>query len=590
MDEFRKANLNKNTEQWKRQEMLERLQQQQNQLRQQVQYEQKNLEESIKDQERFDEVDEELLQKQEELNILMEELMDEELRELLDKLQELMEKNQPEALEELLKDFEMTNEEMKNQLDRSMEMLKRMEVEEKLNSAIDELKDLSEEQKKLAEENLFNEEDLQEKLAEKFDSIQRDLQEVLDKNEDLKNPLDLDMMEQTQDQIEQEMEKSGEQLSKGSQSKASSNQKSAAEKMDQLSQSLQQQMDEQKKKEVGENMDDLRNLLFSLMDLSLAQEDLMLDMKKTPAQDRGFTMLTRVQRRLMDDFGQVEDSLLALAERVPEIGSLIDQELKTINLNYSNIVPHMHDRKLRDIGINQQYVMTSYNNLALMLNESLENMQQQMQSMSGGGGSCDKPGGKGSKPSDALGNMKEQLKKQLEQMQKGESPGPKPGDKNPGNQGNPGSSGTPMMIPGMNAQQISKMAAEQAMMRKRLEEMRNELNKGQGGNGDVLDELIDDLDKQEKALVNQDSRNLIKRQQEILTRLLESEKALMEREQDDKRESQTAKEDYERNFIRFDEYKRKKLAEIELLKLQIPGLNSYYKTKAAAFYNRVLVE
>jgi hypothetical protein len=286
----------------------------------------------------------------------------------------------------------------------------------------------------------------------------------------------------------------------------------------------------------------------------------------------------------------VKDSLLALATRVPNISGMIDQELRTIGLNFKNVVPNMHDRKLRDIAINQQYVMTSYNNLALMLNESLEQMQQDMQSMGEGSGSCDKPGGKGSKPSDSMGNMKEQLKKQLEQMQKGQSPGEKPGDKNPGSQGNPSGGGTPMPIPGMSAEQVAKMAAEQAMMRKQLEGMRNELNKGGEGNGDVLDELIDELDKQEKDLVNQNYRNLVKRQQEIMTRLLQSEKAMMEREQDDKRESKTAKDVYERNLVRFDEYKKKKMIEAEVLRLQTPSLNLYYRSKASLYYNRVLTD
>ena len=66
--------------------------------------------------------------------------------------------------------------------------------------------------------------------------------------------------------------------------------------------------------------------------------------------------------------------------------------------------------------------MTSYNNLSLLLNESLEQMQQQMQNMMPGSGMCNKPGGKG-KPMPGKGNMtmegmKEMLKKQLDQMKK----------------------------------------------------------------------------------------------------------------------------------------------------------------------------
>src|SRR5690606_34806546 len=123
----------------------------------------------------------------------------------------------------------------------------------------------------------------------------------------------------------------------------------------------------------------------------------------------------------------------------------------------------------QDLGLHQQLVMTSYNNLALMLNESLQQMQQQMQAMMQGGGSCNKPGGKGMpKPGESMnpGNMKEMLKKQLEEMQKGMNPnGNKPGEQ-PGQKPGDGSAG----MGGLSNKQIAKMAAEQSAIRRRLEE------------------------------------------------------------------------------------------------------------------------
>ena len=592
LEELRKANLNKNVQSWKKSEMLDRLKMQQNQLQQILQQEQQKLNETIDDQNRFNEVDEELLKKQEELNALFEQLMDSELKELLEKLQDLMDKNNPQQVEDLMKNFELSNEEMKNQMDRSMEMLKRMEVEERMDKAIKDLQDLQKQQEDLSNKTGADEKAKQDELKQDFDKLMDELDSIQEKNEDLKRPMDLDMLEELQEGIESDMNDAQENLEKSKDAKANDGQKKASDKMKQMQEGLNAQMEAQKKKEAGENIDTLRSILFNLMRLSFRQESIMTDMQNVVVSNPAFTLLTRAQKRIMDDHVVVKDSLLALASRVPNISGIIDQELRTISLNYKNVVPNMHDRKLRDIGINQQYVMTSYNNLALMLNEALEQMQQDMQSMGSGSGSCDKPGGKGSKPSDsdAMGNMKEKLKKQLEQMQKGQSPGDKPGDKNPGSQGNPGSDGMPMPIPGMSSEQIAKMAAEQAMMRKQLEGMRNEMNKGGQGNGDALNDLIEELEEQEKDLVNQNSRNLIKRQQEIMTRLLESEKAMMERELDDKRESKTAKDDFERNLIRFDEYKRKKLAEVELLRLQTPGLNLYYRTKASAYYNRVLTD
>jgi hypothetical protein len=588
MDEFRKSNLNRNVPAWKKQEMLERLQLQQLQLEQKMQSELDNLNQTIEDQERFDKVDDELLKKQEELNKLFEQLMDDELRDLLQKMQEMMEQNNQMQIEELMKNFELTNEQMMNQLDRSMEMLKRMEVEERMDKVLSNLEELQKKQEDLSKQTGANEKQLQEKLNEDFKKLLDELDEIKDKNDDLKRPMDLDFLDDLKDQIEQDMNDASDKLEKGKDNKANESQKGAADKMKKMKDGMKAQMEAQKKKQKGEDIDTLRSILFNLMRLSFDQERVMLDMQQTQSSDPTYTRLTREQRKIIDDHVIVRDSLVALVERAPQLGALVDQELKTIALNFRNITPNMHERRARETSVNQQYVMTSYNNLSLMLNEALEQMQQDMQGMEGGEGSCENPGGKGAKPSEGMGNMKEMLKKQMDQLKKGNSPGGKEGDKNPGGSGSPNGTGAPMPIPGMTSGEVAKMAAEQAMMRKKLEEMRNELNRDGSGSGDALNPLIDEIDKQERDLVNGNSSNLIKRQQEILTRLLESEKALMERELDDARQSKTANDVYERNLMRFDQYKKQKEREIEQLRLQTPGLNSYYRQMALQYYNRIL--
>ena len=80
------------------------------------------------------------------------------------------------------------------------------------------------------------------------------------------------------------------------------------------------------------------------------------------------------------------------------------------------------------------------------------------------------------------------------------------------------------------------------------------------------------------------SDQTLKRQQEITTRLLESEKAEQEREQDQQRKSEEAKNIYHRNPNEFEEYKRLKLKEMELLKTVPPSLNTYFKQKVNDYF------
>ena len=146
-----------------------------------------------------------------------------------------------------------------------------------------------------------------------------------------------------------------------------------------------------------------------------------------------------------------------------------------------------------------------------------------------------------------------------------------------------------MGMPGLMSKEIAKMVGEQTMIRQRLEQMRNELNKDGQGKGNQLNPLIKELEKQERELLNRAyTPEMITRQKEILTRLLESEKALMERGFEEKRESSEGKERNYGNKIQFDEYNKEKLRQVELLRSVDPTLRKYYKDKTNSYFNSAL--
>ena len=160
---------------------------------------------------------------------------------------------------------------MMNQIDRSMEMLKRIEVEERLDKALSELDDLQKRQEELSNKMDANEQELQDKLNEDFQKLMDELKEIEKKNDDLKKPMDLDFLEELQDDIEQDMNDAQENLEKGNADKANDPQKDAADKIKQMKDNMQAQSDAQKKEEKGEDIETLRSILFNLMRLSFDQ-------------------------------------------------------------------------------------------------------------------------------------------------------------------------------------------------------------------------------------------------------------------------------------------------------------------------------
>jgi hypothetical protein len=479
---------------------------------------------------------------------------------------------------------------MKKQLDRSLEMLKRLQVNEKIDDLEKQLKDLAKEQEELKkdiQENKLSKEKAIEKQNEvnkKFEELKDDLKKLNDLNKELQSPMDLGDTKEQEDKISNYLNESKENLEDGKDKKAGESQKKASEQMEQLAQQLDQKQQKANQKQQEEDMDALRNILESLMTLSFDQEELMKKIGRVSTSDPAYRKYGRRQRRIIDDTKIVKDSLLALAKRQPKIASFIDKELNAIETNHTASIEDIDDHRKKDLSKHQQLVMTSYNNLALLLNEALQSMQSQMQSQAQGSGSCNKPGKGRPKPSSSMspGDMKEMLKKQLEQLQKGPNPGgQKEGDK-PGNK--PGQNGQNML--GLGNKEIAKMAAEQTAIRQRLEQLKNEMNKEGQGLGNKLNPLIKELEEQEKQLINKNiNKETINRQKEILTRLLESEKALMERGFEEKRESKSGKDELVGNKIRFDEYNKQKLKQIELLKSADPVYKKYYKDKANQYFN-----
>ena len=594
VEKLKKEIMNSKSTDWDKLNKVEELKKEQQNLQESLEQLKQEMNQSIEEKNQLSEMDKELLEKQEMIEKLMEEVMDEELKKLLEDLMKLMEQNNKEEIKKEIDKIDQSAEDMKKQLDRSLEMLKRLQVNEKIDDIEKELKELAKEQedlKKDIENDKLNSEEgakKQEELNKKFDDLKKELDKLKELNDKLDKPMNLGDTETSEEKISEEMKESKENLDNGKEKKTGEKQKSAADEMKKLAEQLDKQQQEANKEQQQEDIDLLRNILESLITLSFNQEEVMNKFSKVGDSDPAYKKYGREQRRIIDDTKIIKDSLLALAKRQPKIASFIDTELNAIDVNHDLAVDDIDEHRKRELNKHQQLVMTSYNNLALLLNESLQSMQQQMQSMMEGSGQCNNPGKKGRPKSGqnmSSEDMKQMLKKQLEQMQKGQNEGgSKPGDK--GKDGNDGKKQGEGGMNGMGSKEVAKMAAEQNAIRQRLEQLKKQLNKEGKGEGNQLNPLIKELEEQEKQIINRKfNSDLINRQKDILTRLLESEKALIDRGFEEKRESKSGKDNYSSNKIRFDEYNKEKLKQTEILRSADPLYRKYYKDKANQYFN-----
>lgn len=586
LEELKKKLAEKKEIGWEEKQKLKDLLEKQKELEKKVNEIRNENQQNNKQQNEYKKYSEEVLQKQDQLQKLFDELMTDEMKEMMEKLQEMMEKMDKNMLENELDNMEMTNEDLEKELDRSLELFKQMEFEQKLDEVKNKLDELAEKQEQLSEDTKDKKETneelnkKQEELNKEFDKLKEELDELNKMDKELERPNGMEDTKEEQESVSEDMKNSSDQLEKNKNKKSSESQKSAAEKMKKMSQqmaSMQQQAQDQ-----GEDMESLRQLLDNLIHLSFEQEDLMETYKGMNRNSPEYVATTQKQKKLKDDAKMIEDSLFALSKRVVQLESTINKEIGLINNYMDKTIHFMAERQTAMAASSQQFVMTSVNNLALLFDEALQQMQQQAQQKPGEG-SCNKPGGNGKpKPGMAgIKKMQQKLSEQLEQMKKmmeeGKSPGKgkKPGEKKGEGQGMGQGKG------GM-SESLAKMAAEQAKIREALNELRKE------GGGAGLNGMSKLMEENETDIVNKRiTQETINRQQEILTRLLESEKAEKEREWDDKRESKEGRDNEKSNPELYFDYTKEKDREVDLIKTTPPNLNSFYKKKVTQYFQNI---
>jgi hypothetical protein len=342
--------------------------------------------------------------------------------------------------------------------------------------------------------------------------------------------------------------------------------------MKKMSQEMQEMMQMNQMQQMEQDVKAMRQLLENLVNMSFEQERLIDDINKTVPNTPMYVNLVRQQFKLKDDFRHIEDSLAVLAKRVFQLQGFITEKVTDVKKALNKSIENLEDRQKRTAMVQQQFTMTYVNDLALMLSDAMKQMQQQMAQQMAGQQMCEKPGDNGNPGSGAspgkdgkkpgmggLKQMQDQLNKQIEQMQKG--------GKNP------------------SSKDFAEMAAKQSAIRKALQEMKRERQeKGKGG-GKELQELIDQMDKTETDLVNKRLPNdMNKRQQDILTRLLEHEKAEREREYDNERKSEQPKQTENKIPPAMEEYLKKRKGQVEMFKTVSPSLKPYYKNLVEEYF------
>lgn len=595
---------------WQDKKDLQELAKKQQQVKEMLQQMQQQLNENKKLEQKYRDQSEQLLEKQRELERLMNEVMNEEMKQMMEQIDKMMQELDKKKVQEQLEQLKLDNQELEKQLDQNIELMKRLEMEKKVEEAVRKAEELAEKQRELSEktenakskdekEQLLKE---QQKLSEQYDQLKQELNQIQQDYKKIDNDLNLKLDRDLMDKIDRNQQGAEKSLEKGKNKDASKQQKEASEQLDQLSEQLAEAQVDLEQQDLAEDAEEIRRLLKNLVQLSFNQESLIGNVRNTFIQDPQYQSIIAGQNKIKDDFRGVEDSLRAIAKRQLNVARVINKYVGEANSNVARSMSELLNMnqtfygnyKNSQASTSMQYAMTAFNNLALVMAESLDQMQNQMrqnqqkkqnsncknQGMKKSG-NCSNPG-KGKPSAKSMKQMQQELNKQMESLKKQLDKQGK--DSKPNGRKKIGDRNSMQM-----SEEFARMAAQQEMIRRMMQEYGQEMKQGNAGNAKLareIEQMMKQMEQTENDLVNKViTQQTINRQQQIMTRMLEHEKAEMQREKEERRESREGKEmGHQPSAADLEQFKRMQEKNMELFRTVPPTLSPYYKAKVNDYF------
>lgn len=595
---------------WQDKKDLQELAKKQQQVKEMLQQMQQQLNENKKLEQKYRDQSEQLMEKQRELERLMNEVMNEEMKQMMEQIDKMMQELDKKKVQEQLEQLKLDNQDLEKQLDQNIELMKRLEMEKKVEEAVRKTEELAEKQRELSDkteaakskddkDKLLKE---QQKLSEQYDQLKQELNQIQQDYKKIDNDLNFKLDKELMDRIDQNQQGAEKSLEKGKSKDASKQQKEASEQLDQLSEQLAEAQVDLEQQDLAEDAEQIRRLLKNLVQLSFNQESLIGKVRNTFIQDPQYQSIIVGQNKIKDDFRGVEDSLRAIAKRQLNVARVINKYLGEVNSNVARSMSELLNMnqtfygtyKNSQASTSMQYAMTAFNNLALVMAESLDQMQNQMrqnqqkkqnsncknQGMKKSG-NCSNPG-KGKPSAKSMKQMQQELNKQMESLKKQLDKQGK--DSKPNGRKKIGDKNSMQM-----SEEFARMAAQQEMIRRMMQEYGQEMKQGDAGNAKLareIDQMMKQMEQTENDLVNKViTQQTINRQQQIMTRMLEHEKAEMQREKEERRESREGKEmGHQPSASDLEQFKRMQEKNMELFRTVPPTLSPYYKAKVNDYF------
>lgn len=519
----RKKNLD-----WEQKKQIENALNKQQELQKKLDDIQKNLEELVKKLEENNIINEEILEKYQQLQELFRDVASPELMKAMQDLEKALKDNNTRQAKNAFEKFKLNQEAFMKNIERTMELLQQVQLEQKMDQLVQQAKKLAEQQDKITEKlddtNKLEENDLnqisknQDKQIENLSHLKKETEMFsteprLSQFEQSKSSLEKAKQQLSNHTLNQQMQQVRSELSKGNQSAAQQKSEQAGQQLAQIQQSLeqaQQQMLDQNKQQVMQKM---ARTLRRMLQLSHEQEYIKKSTEQASSLGDGLKESEQKQGQIKENYQKTVSDIIELSKETFFLDPKLGKSMNQVYQNIQQSLDHLSERNKSSAIRHQQQALAAMNDGVKKMRQS---MSQLSQSQSGTG----------------FEQFMEQMKKMagMQGQINNETLGLMP---SPSNQGK-------LSPQQQNAMQ--RLAGEQQALREAMQGLHEQMGNRDNMLGDMgnlaqqMEEVVQDLLKQ-----NVD-RKTIDRQRQILSRMLDAQKSLEQRKLSKKRKAQTAKE------------------------------------------------
>jgi hypothetical protein len=473
----------------------------------------------------------ETLEKYMELQKLMDEFSSKEMKEAMERMQKMLETLDRKRVQDAMQNFKFNEDAFKKSVERTISLLKRIQIEQKIDELVkrtekisnkqDEISkstnrndlsskqekdNISEQQKDITKElNSFDKE------MEKLSELMKDLKDMpKDETEKMKEEFDKQKNQQLSDEASQNIQQNQKMMAMQNQQQLSNN----MQKMNKQAKELQQSINQ---KNLMQTFTDMMKVLNNLVDLSKDQEALRDKVQQSDrVSQNSFNHETDKQNEIRENLNKTMQMMSKISQKTFAISPEMGKSLGDAQAEMNRALQSMQNRNSSLAAISQGNAMKSINEAATMMKNSMEAMMQ-------GGGQ-----GEGGMMSlmQQLNQMSQQqmnlnnLTQMLQQSQQGKL--------------------------SMEQQtQLQRLAQQQDMIRKSLDQLNKEAK--QSGQASKIPADLDRVEQQMQEVVSGMNTeklddNLIQKQERILSKLLDAQKSINERDFEKNRESNAGKD------------------------------------------------